>query len=127
MGYQPMPSAAPPPPQQPKGPPPSNVVLAVRLMIINAVIGVIGVIVVLAFRDDLRKQLRDKNPGDTNKQIDDAVNTAITIGVVIGIVILVLYVLLALQVRKGKNWARIVTWVFAGLGVLSALTSLAQT
>ena len=125
MGYQPMPSAAPPPPPQSKGAPPSNVVLAVRLMFINAAIGIIGVIVVLAFRDDLRKQIRDKNPGYSASKLDSVVNTAITIGVVIGVVILVLYVLLALQVRKGKNWARIVTWILAGLGVLSGLASLA--
>ena len=81
----------------------------------------------LAFRDDLRKQIRDKNPGYSASKLDSVVNTAITIGVVIGIVILVLYVLLALQVRKGKNWARIITWVLAGLGVLSGLASLAQT
>lgn len=37
-----------------------------------------------------------------------------------------LYVVLALQVRQAKNWARITTWVIAGLGVLSALGSLAQ-
>jgi hypothetical protein len=35
-------------------------------------------------------------------------------------------VLLAMQVRKGKNWARIVTWVFAGLGVLGSLGSIVQ-
>jgi hypothetical protein len=38
----------------------------------------------------------------------------------------VLYILLALQVGKGKNWARIVTWVLASLGVLSGLAALAQ-
>lgn len=31
---------------------------------------------------------------------------------------LVLYVLLAMQVAKGKQWARIVTLVLAALGVL---------
>ena len=35
--------------------------------------------------------------------------------------------LLALQVQKGKNWARVITWIIAALGVLSALASLAQT
>ena len=32
--------------------------------------------------------------------------------------------LLAIQVRKGKNWARIVTLVLAGLGVLFGVLSL---
>ena len=42
-------------------------------------------------------------------------------------VFLVLYVLLAMQVAKGKNWARIVTLVLAGLGVLSLISSFVAT
>jgi hypothetical protein len=38
----------------------------------------------------------------------------------------VLYVFLARQIGKGKNWARIVMWVFAGLSVLDTLASFAQ-
>ena len=49
---------------------------------------------------------------------------AIGITVFFGLVFAVLYVLLAIQVRKGKNWARIVTFVLAGLGVLGGLLSL---
>jgi hypothetical protein len=55
------------------------------------------------------------------------VNSAIAIAIVIAVVLLALYVALAFQVRKGKNWARIVTWVFAGLGVLGALFAMAGT
>ena len=39
---------------------------------------------------------------------------------------LVLYALLTVQVSKGRNWARIVTWVVAGLGILGGLISFAQ-
>ncbi len=45
----------------------------------------------------------------------------------VGLIFIVLYVRLALQVRKGKNWARIGKWVLAAFGVLSALGSLVQT
>jgi uncharacterized membrane protein len=46
---------------------------------------------------------------------------------VFGVIFLVLYVLLALQgVRKGRNWARIVTIVLAALGVVSLAASFAQ-
>lgn len=109
------------PMQADRGPRPSSVENAVRLMLVNAAIGLIGVIVLFATKDSLRKQILKNTPTAT----DSTVNAAITVGAVIGIVFLVLYILLAMQVRKGKNWARIVTWVFAGLGVLSALTSLA--
>jgi uncharacterized membrane protein len=45
----------------------------------------------------------------------------------LAVIFIVLYVLLALQVQKGKNWARIITWILAAFGVLNALSSLAQT
>jgi uncharacterized membrane protein len=127
MSYQPMPSARPPGPPPGRGPAPSSVTLAVRLMLVNAALGIIGVIVLFATKDALRDEIRDKNLDKSTADIDSLVNTAITIGLIFGIILLALYVLLALQVGKGKNWARITTWVFAGLGVLSALSSLART
>jgi hypothetical protein len=132
MSYDPMPP--PPPPgysnypgqAMQKGEPPRPVALAVRLMLINAVIGVLAVIFVLTLRGQIRDSLRDKYPSYTSSHIDSLVTTAVTIAAVVGLVFLLLYVLLALQVRKGRNWARIVTWVLAGLGVASALSTLAQ-
>jgi hypothetical protein len=122
---------APMPPEtskaSPVGPAPSTVLNAVRLMFINAGLSLIGLLVLLATKNDLRKALRDNNSGASAKRIDDLANSAITIGIVVGVVLLVLYVLLALQVRKGKNWARIVTWVLAGLGVLSGVLGLFGT
>ncbi len=129
MSYQPMPPAPqggpPPTARDPRNAPPT-VRNAVRLMFFLAALGVIGLIIVFADKDALRTAVAKANPSDDTTQIDNAVNTAVTVGAVIGIVLIVLYVLLALQVRKGKNWARIVTWVLAGLGVLGGLTNLAQ-
>jgi hypothetical protein len=127
MSYQPMPSAQPPGPPPARGPAPSSVTLAVRLMLLNAAIGIVSVIVLFATKDTLRDEIRANNLDKSTSDIDSLVNTAITIGLVFAVILLVLYVLLALQVGKGKNWARITTWVFAGLGVLSALSSLART
>ena len=130
MSYQPMPpapqaAAASPPPADPRNAP-STVQNAVRLMFGLAALGVIGLIIVFADKSALRTAIENANPGDDKTQIDSAVNTGIAVGAVIGIVLIVLYVLLALQVRKGKNWARIVTWVLAGLGVLGGVTNLAH-
>ena len=128
MSYTPMPPPPPPgygPPVQ-KGPAPSTVVNAVRLMFVNAGLSVLGIIVLLATKNDLRKAVRDNNTGASDTRINDLVNAAITVGIVIAVVLIVLYVLLALQVRKGKNWARIVTWVFAGLGVFGNISNLIQ-
>jgi len=52
------------------------------------------------------------------------VSVAITVGVVFAVVFTALYVLLALQVRTGRSWARTVTWVLAGLSALLGVVSL---
>ncbi|MDQ2748089.1 MAG: hypothetical protein M3Y44_00915 [Actinomycetota bacterium] len=123
--YNPMPGE---PPRGPvtRGPAPAPVGNAVRLMFVRAAMGVLSLIALLATKDTLRKEVLKKNSGYSTQKLDDVVNAAVTIGIVIGLVFIVLYVLLALQVGKGKNWARIVTWVLAGLGVLSGLASFAQ-
>lgn len=126
MSYQPMPPApqdGPPPQARDPRSAPSTVRNAVRLMFVLAAL---GLIIVFANKDALRTAIADANPGYNTTQLDNAVNAGVTIGAVIGIVLIVLYLLLALQVRKGKNWARIVTWVLAGLGVLGGITNLAQ-
>jgi hypothetical protein len=114
-------------PRGPVGPPPSSVVNATRLMFVSAALGVIGLIVLLASKSNLRDEIAKKNPSYDAHKLDTVVNAAVAIGITFGVIFIVLYVLLALQVKKGKNWARIVTWVLAALGVLSALSSLAQT
>ncbi|HET9187706.1 MAG TPA: hypothetical protein VFN80_07120 [Acidothermaceae bacterium] len=121
---QPAGYGAPPPPV---GPAPSSVVNATRLMFVSAALGVIGLIVLLASKNSLRDQVAKKNPEYDAHKLDTVVNAAVAVGIVLGVIFIVLYVLLALQVQKGKNWARIVTWVLAAIGVLSALASLAQT
>lgn len=123
--YNPMPGE---PPRGPvvRGPAPAPVRNSVRLMLVQAGLSVLGFIVLLATKDTLRNEIAKKNTGYDTAKLDDVVNAAVSIGIVIGIVFTVLYVLLALQVGKGKNWARIVTWVLASLGVLAGLASLAQ-
>jgi uncharacterized membrane protein YcjF (UPF0283 family) len=126
MTYQPMPAAPPPGQVPPRGPAPAGVLLAVRLMFVNVGLGVIGVIFAFALKNQIRDTLRDKYPDYTSSHLDSLVNTAVVVTAVVAIVFIVLYALLALQVKKGKNWARIVTFVFAALGAISALSSLAQ-
>jgi hypothetical protein len=109
-----------------KGPAPAPVTNAVRLMFVSVALSVLGLIVVLATKDSLKKDILKKHTDYSATKLDDVLNAAIVFAVVIGVVYIVLYVLLALQVGKGKNWARIVTWVLAGLGVLGALTTFSQ-
>jgi hypothetical protein len=122
---------APMPPDQsgpaaPSGPLPSSVANATRLMIVSAALGVIGIVILVATKSRLRTAIAKKDPSFDAQKPTTAVNAAVVIGAVFGVIFIVLFVVLALQVRKGKNWARIVTWVITGLGVLSALGSSAQ-
>ncbi len=124
-GYTPMPGE---PARSPavRGPAPAPVLNAVRLMLARAALGVVSVLVVLATKDTLRAEILKRNRTADPARLDTLVNTALVVGIVFAIIFILLYVLLALQVGKGKNWARVVTWVLAGIGVLSALASLAQ-
>jgi small-conductance mechanosensitive channel len=122
-------SELPPAPRPPEGwalpqagPAPSTVVNAVRLMLLRSAFGVISVIVLFATKDDLKQRILKDSPDATNS----TVNAELGVAVGIGIVILVFYVFLAFQVRKGANWARVVTFVIAGLGILGALISFGQ-
>lgn len=124
-GYTPMPGEPPAAPVAPREAP-APVTNAVRLMFVRAALGVVGLIVLLATKDALKKQILKHNRTADAAKLDSLLNTAIVVGIVIGIVFIVLYVALALQVGNGKNWARIVTWVLAGFGIVGALASLAQ-
>jgi hypothetical protein len=124
-GYTPMPGA---PPQVPvaRGAAPSPVLNAVRLIFVQVALSVLGLIVLVATKDSLKKEIAKHNHDFSAKKVDDAVNAGITIGVIVAIVFIALYILLALQLPKGKNWARIVVWVITGLGAVFGLLSLAQ-
>ena len=128
-GYSPMPSE--PYGQQPgggtRGAVPAPVANAVRLMFARVAISVIDIVVVIATKNTLKREILDKHPEYSASKLNNAVNAGIAVGVVIGIIFIVLYTLLALQVQKGKNWARIVTWFLAGLGIIAGIGALAQT
>jgi hypothetical protein len=113
----------------PAGPanPPNEVVRAVQLMFVRVALGVLNALLAFASADAIKDSIRENDPSLTPEQVDSAFAVAIGITVFFGLVFAALYVLLAIQVRKGKNWARIVTWVLAGLGVLGGLLGLLGT
>jgi hypothetical protein len=126
-GYGDPPPPAPPPPpdadpDQPHGSAPPPVVTAVRLMFARVAISIASVVVLITTRGTFRRKYLDDHPDASAS----TVNAALTSGIVIGIVILVFYLFLALQVRRGANWARVTTWVIAGLGIIGALVSFGQ-
>jgi hypothetical protein len=103
---------------------PMEVIRASQLMFVRVAVGIISAIVAFASSDAIKDSIRNNDPSLTEDQVNSAYNVGVGVAVVFGLIFAVLYILLAIQVRKGKNWARIVTWVLAGLGVLSGLLSL---
>ena len=130
MSDQPPPGNYPAMPAEPargpavQGAPPAPVTNAVKLMYARAAVSLLSLLVLFTSTDTLRAQLNDANASLTPAELDSAVSVAITVGVVFAVVFTALFVLLALQVRKGRSWARIVTWVLAGLSALLGVLSL---
>jgi hypothetical protein len=115
-------------PAQPavKGPPPAPVVNAFRAILLSVALSLIGVVVTLTSQDSIRAKLHETSPTLTSATLDATMMITVVAAVVFGIIFNVLYALLAVQVRKGKNWARIVTFVFVGLGLFFGLIGLTQ-
>jgi hypothetical protein len=122
------PQAPRPPEERPESDPPqprqapAPVVNAVRLMLLRSAVSVVGVISLLTMQDDLKRRYLEANPDASPSDAETQLNVA----AITTVVILVFYVFLAFRVRTGASWARIVTWVIAGLGILGALLSLGE-
>lgn len=107
-----------------QGPAPATVVNAARLIIVRVVLALLGVIVTLTTQDSLRSDMAKASPTLDQHSLDVAMGVAIAVSVVSAVVIAILWGALAWLIVKGKNWARIVIWVFAGLALLFGLISL---
>jgi hypothetical protein len=106
----------PPPPPTPR---PATVRNGVFAFLATTVLGLLSSIVTFADIDSLvADAARDSNV------TEDSIRTGLVAGAVIGLVFLVLYLLLLRVAWQGRNWARIVLWVFGGLGVIAGLVGL---
>lgn len=106
--------------------PPPQVVSAVRVMLVNVGILVISTVVTLTTKSHLRSVIAHRHPEYTSSHLDTLVNAAVISGVVFGLIFAAAYAWLAFRVRAGRNWARITTFVLAGLGILSGVSGLAS-
>jgi hypothetical protein len=112
---------------QPLAGPPPEVVRAVHLMFARVGVGVVNAVITLASGTAIKDAMRAGDPGLSPAEVDEKYTQSAAIAVFLAAVIAVLFVLLALRVLHGRSWARIVTWVVAGLGVLGGLLGLFAT
>jgi multisubunit Na+/H+ antiporter MnhC subunit len=122
-GYQPMPQPAWEPPQRP--PRPRVVEIACTLLVIVVCCGIIGTIVSLSSQDEVRREVERHDAALSTAQVDLAVHIGVISAVVVGFGVGAFYLFLAYKMLRGRNWARITTWVFMGLASLGVFTAFA--
>lgn len=99
---------------------PATVAAAFWLWIVVVVAGVVSV--VLIFTSDIFDEaLRAAGVSQLNDVYRAALNTARIAAVAGSLIFAGLYLLFAFKMRAGRNWARIVLTVVAGLGIASTL------
>jgi hypothetical protein len=93
------------------------------------VLGLVSSIVVFSQFDDILNAAiaaQGTSTQDLGVDQDAFVRTVLIAGVVIGLVSVALQLMFLWFAWKGRNWARIVLWVFGGLGVISGLVGVAS-
>jgi len=111
-------------PADPESSPPADVLRAVQLMFARVAVGVVSAVVTVTSGDAIKGSIRAGDPALGPDEVESQYARTVGIAIGLGVVVAVLFVLLALQVLEGRNWARIVTWVVAGLGVLGGVLAL---
>jgi hypothetical protein len=109
---------------------PTTVTASYWLYIVGAVLGLIGALVLIITipaqvaiaQDSLTRSLqgRSTNGVDVSTLANAAVVSGVVIGSIVTLVFSVLTILFAQKYRRGRNWARIVLAVFAGLQIFGA-------
>ena len=97
---------------------------ASKIMVAGAVLNVVLLVVSLATIGSVRTTLNNQHKY-THAQVDSAVTLAVVGAIIGGLIGTGLWLWMSWAVRRGQNWARIVSTVFFGLGVVFFLVGLA--
>ncbi len=104
-------------------PPPRAVQNAVKLMYVGAAIEVISLVVGLLTKSSYRNAIMKTHANYTTAQLHNA-ESARAIPLVIGAVIAIaLWLWMAWAVRRGQNWARVLSAVFFAINTLSLIAA----
>lgn len=100
---------------------PSTVNLAVYLLYAAAGIELISVVLGLAYSSKLTEGAKKAVAGTSQEGTGDSQALTGTISIIVGVLLIALFVVLAVYVGKGKQIARILTWVLGGLATCCTL------
>nr|WP_217498946.1 hypothetical protein [Leifsonia sp. C5G2] len=105
--------------------PPQQVNIAFWLYIVGAALSLISLIVSLvtigSLKDTLQRQLAAQGQQVSDTAVNGLVTVSVTIAIVFGILYIAAYVLFAVFMRRGANWARIVLLVVTVLSLFGIL------
>lgn len=110
-----------------RGTAPKEVETSFRLWLAAIAVGLIGSIIGFLSLDaiiDAALSQPGLDPATLTPEVRGAARVGAVIGAVIGLLLLALLVAAVFQMRKGRNWARILLAVLGGLSVLSGLLGL---
>ncbi|NYH78696.1 hypothetical protein FHR84_002021 [Actinopolyspora biskrensis] len=107
--------------------PPRSVWLARWLWIAAAIVGFARSVIQMSDRRALVEELRSLNPELAQHEVDAAVNGGIMFSLLLVLAVAALYVLIGNKMARGRNWARVVILVIAGLLVVSTAFTLITT
>jgi O-antigen/teichoic acid export membrane protein len=119
--YEPM--SAPPPEGQGQGgaqsgSAPPSIRTAVSLVWAIVAVSIVSLVLTFVYIDDIVAAAGE----DLSQEQRDLTRTASLVGAVFfGVVINAVWVVMGIFLRKGRNWARIVLTILAGIGVLGGL------
>ncbi len=111
--------------------PPKSIVWACRLMLVRVAMSVIGLVILVATRNSIRGRIesieRSRGVNLSQATLDRLATLGLISGIVGSAISVVLFLVLVVYVRRGRQWARIVTWIFAGLGTAGVVLSITGT
>lgn len=119
--YQYPTAAAVPEPERPA--PPPSVLKAVKLMYVGAAGEAVSLIVGLLTRSSYKAAILKVHPGYTTAQLHTAESDRALPLVIGAVVAIALWLWMAWSVRRGQNWARVLSAVFFGISTVSLLAS----
>jgi len=93
-----------------------TVTIAAALLVVQAILGLVGLAVSSAFRDILGEEKMSANA--IAKQLSEGPTNISLFGVGCSVLLSVIFLVLAAFVLRGSNPTRISAWVLSGLGLL---------
>jgi len=109
---------------------PKEVETSFKLWLAYIAVSLIGsIITFLSIGGVIDAQLRAQglNPADLPPGTAEALQTGLIVGAVLGLILLAAIVAVVFQMRKGRNWARIVLAVLGGIAVLGLVIGLVNS